>query len=67
VTVIDARDTGPGVPERAKAHFFEAFRVWRGRAAPALGSPSPPRKPTQAKTSVSCSTNPHSDGLQVSL
>jgi signal transduction histidine kinase len=27
VAVIEVSDTGPGVPERAKAHLFEAFRA----------------------------------------
>jgi signal transduction histidine kinase len=26
VTVIEASDTGPGIPEQAKLHLFEAFR-----------------------------------------
>jgi signal transduction histidine kinase len=37
VTVIDVRDTGPGVPERAKAHLFEAFQSVARKGGTGLG------------------------------
>jgi signal transduction histidine kinase len=37
VTVIDVRDTGPGVPERAKAHLFEAFQSVARKDGTGLG------------------------------
>jgi signal transduction histidine kinase len=37
VTVIDVRDSGPGVPERAKAHLFEAFQSVARKGGTGLG------------------------------
>jgi signal transduction histidine kinase len=37
VTVIDIKDTGPGVPERAKAHLFEAFQSVARKDGTGLG------------------------------
>ena len=37
VTVIDVRDTGPGVPERAKAHLFQAFQSVARKGGTGLG------------------------------
>jgi signal transduction histidine kinase len=37
VTVIDVRDTGPGVPERAKAHLFQAFQSVARKDGTGLG------------------------------
>jgi signal transduction histidine kinase len=37
VTVIDVRDTGPGVPERARAHLFEAFQSVARKDGTGLG------------------------------
>jgi signal transduction histidine kinase len=37
VTVIEVRDTGPGVPERAKAHLFEAFQTVARKGGTGLG------------------------------
>jgi signal transduction histidine kinase len=37
VAVIDVRDTGPGVPERAKAHLFEAFQSVARKGGTGLG------------------------------
>jgi signal transduction histidine kinase len=37
VTAIDVRDTGPGVPERAKAHLFEAFQSVARKDGTGLG------------------------------
>ena len=42
VVVIEVSDTGPGVPEKARAHLFEAFQGSTRPAAPASASPSPP-------------------------
>jgi signal transduction histidine kinase len=37
VTVIEVKDTGPGVPERAKAHLFEAFQSVARKGGSGLG------------------------------
>ena len=37
VTVIEVRDTGPGVPERARAHLFEAFQSVARKGGTGLG------------------------------
>jgi len=37
VTLIDIKDTGPGVPERAKAHLFEAFQSVARKGGTGLG------------------------------
>jgi signal transduction histidine kinase len=37
VTVIDVADTGPGVPERARAHLFEAFQTVARKEGSGLG------------------------------
>ena len=37
VTVIDVRDTGPGVPELARAHLFEAFQSVARKGGTGLG------------------------------
>ena len=37
VTVIEVRDTGPGVPERAKAHLFQAFQSVARKGGTGLG------------------------------
>jgi signal transduction histidine kinase len=37
VTVIEVSDTGPGVPERAKAHLFEAFQSVARKGGTGLG------------------------------
>ena len=37
VTVIDVRDTGPGVPERAKTHLFQAFQSVARKGGTGLG------------------------------
>ncbi len=37
VTLIDVRDTGPGVPERAKAHLFQAFQSVARKGGTGLG------------------------------
>ena len=37
VTVIDVRDTGPGVPERAKSHLFQAFQSVARKDGTGLG------------------------------
>jgi signal transduction histidine kinase len=37
VTVIDVRDTGPGVPERAKTHLFQAFQSVARKDGTGLG------------------------------
>jgi signal transduction histidine kinase len=31
VTILEISDTGPGIPEKAKAHLFEAFQGSPGR------------------------------------
>ncbi len=37
VTLIEVKDTGPGVPERAKAHLFEAFQSVARKDGTGLG------------------------------
>jgi signal transduction histidine kinase len=37
VTMIEVRDTGPGVPERARAHLFEAFQSVARKGGSGLG------------------------------
>ncbi|HET7852287.1 MAG TPA: ATP-binding protein, partial [Methyloceanibacter sp.] len=37
VTLIDVRDTGPGVSERAKAHLFQAFQSVARKGGTGLG------------------------------
>ena len=37
VTVIEVTDTGPGVPERARAHLFEAFQSVARKGGSGLG------------------------------
>jgi signal transduction histidine kinase len=37
VTVIDVADSGPGVPERARAHLFEAFQSVSRKGGSGLG------------------------------
>jgi signal transduction histidine kinase len=37
VTVIEVKDTGPGVPERARAHLFEAFQSVARKGGTGLG------------------------------
>jgi signal transduction histidine kinase len=37
VTIIEVRDTGPGVPERAREHLFEAFRSVARKGGTGLG------------------------------
>jgi signal transduction histidine kinase len=37
VTVIDIADTGPGVPEKARAHLFEAFQSVARKGGSGLG------------------------------
>ena len=37
VTAIEVRDSGPGVPERAKAHLFEAFQSVARKGGSGLG------------------------------
>jgi signal transduction histidine kinase len=37
VTLIEVKDTGPGVPERAKAHLFEAFQSVARKGGTGLG------------------------------
>jgi signal transduction histidine kinase len=37
VTIIDIADTGPGVPERARAHLFEAFQSVARKGGSGLG------------------------------
>lgn len=37
VTVIEVADTGPGVPEKARAHLFEAFQSVARRGGSGLG------------------------------
>jgi signal transduction histidine kinase len=37
VTVIEVADTGPGVPEKARAHLFEAFRSVARKGGSGLG------------------------------
>ena len=37
VTVIEVADTGPGVPERARAHLFEAFQSVARKGGTGLG------------------------------
>lgn len=37
VVLIEVRDTGPGVPERAKAHLFEAFQSVARKGGTGLG------------------------------
>jgi signal transduction histidine kinase len=37
VTVVEVADTGPGVPERARAHLFEAFQTVARKEGSGLG------------------------------
>ena len=37
VTVIEVADTGPGVPERARAHLFKAFQSVARKGGTGLG------------------------------
>ena len=37
VTIIEVADSGPGVPERAKAHLFEAFQTVSRKGGSGLG------------------------------
>ena len=37
VTIIEVADTGPGVPERARAHLFEAFQSVARKGGTGLG------------------------------
>jgi len=37
VTIIDVRDTGPGLPERAREHLFEAFQSVARKGGTGLG------------------------------
>ena len=37
VTIIEVSDSGPGVPERAREHLFEAFQSSAGRGGTGLG------------------------------
>ena len=37
VTVIEVADTGPGVPEKARAHLFEAFQSVARKGGSGLG------------------------------
>ncbi len=37
IVVIEVADTGPGVPERARAHLFEAFQGSARRGGTGLG------------------------------
>jgi len=37
VTVVEVADTGPGVPEKARAHLFEAFRSVARKGGSGLG------------------------------
>ena len=37
VTIIEVADTGPGVPEKARAHLFEAFQSVARKGGSGLG------------------------------
>jgi signal transduction histidine kinase len=55
VTVIEVSDSGPGVPERAREHLFEAFRSawWMPTSAPRSASRSPTARLTSTPRSPS--------------